>query len=128
MKNYRTPADLKLSQQTMEACRITGWETSINLRLLNTQKLKMGYWILISVNTKTKCCQYRWKSFTTEYASATILTQNGNPANLFYGYRSQGVFSTSSEAASAGLSKKNFDGTYSSFTAGDIHFQDVNGE
>jgi len=66
-------------------------------------------------------------SFTTEYAGATILTKNGSDANLFYGYKSVGVFSTSAEATAAGLTKKNFDGSYSSFTAGDIHFQDVDG-
>jgi hypothetical protein len=36
-------------------------------------------------------------------------------------------FSTSAEATAAGLTKKNFDGSYSSFTAGDIHFQDLDG-
>ena len=67
-------------------------------------------------------------SFTTEYAGATVLTSNDNAANLFFGYKSLGVFSTTAEASAAGLSKKNADGSFSAFRAGDIHFFDFNSD
>jgi hypothetical protein len=66
--------------------------------------------------------------FTTNYAGATVLTRTAQSANLFYGYVVNGVFSTGTEAAAAGLQKKNFDGSYSSFGAGDIRFSDLNGD
>ena len=59
-------------------------------------------------------------SFVTSYAGAGILTRNGEAANQFYGWVADGVFSTTAEAAAAGLSKKNADGSLSAFAAGDI--------
>ena len=60
---------------------------------------------------------------------ATIRTQVGQAANLFYGYKSLGVFSTTEEAERAGLyilGENGIDRTY--FKAGDIHFADLNGD
>ncbi len=60
---------------------------------------------------------------------ATIRTQVGQVANQFYGYKSLGVFSTTTEAEAAGLyilGENGIDRTY--FKAGDIHFADLNGD
>lgn len=60
---------------------------------------------------------------------ATIRTQIGQPANMFYGYQSLGVFSTSEEAAAAGLFILDDNGIdHKTFGAGDIHFADINGD
>ena len=65
---------------------------------------------------------------------ATIRTQVGQAANLFYGYRTEGVFSTTADAVAAG---KNGEALYmmsangrekSYFGAGDMHFTDMNGD
>jgi len=64
----------------------------------------------------------------TDVYGATIRTKVGEAANQFYGYKSLGVFATSEEAASANLCVINSNGvdrTY--FGAGDIHFQDMDG-
>ena len=60
---------------------------------------------------------------------ASILTEVGQPANLFYGFKTMGVFSTSEEAAAANLRMvgENGESTYS-FKAGDMHFYDPNGD
>ena len=59
---------------------------------------------------------------------ATIRTAIGQAANLFYGYRTQGVFATSEEAANAGLYILAANGIdRQPFGAGDIHFADVDG-
>ena len=58
---------------------------------------------------------------------ATIRTQIGQAANLFYGYKTLGVFSTTAEAEAAGLytlAANGVDKNY--FAAGDMHFADVN--
>ena len=64
---------------------------------------------------------------------ATIRSQVGDAANLFYGYKSLGVFSTTGDAQAAGSSDPN--GLYFVdesrnkvyFEAGDVHFADLNG-
>ena len=60
---------------------------------------------------------------------ATIRTQVGQAANLFYGYKSLGVFSTTEEAEAAALyvmGDNGIDRNY--FAAGDMHFADINGD
>ena len=64
-----------------------------------------------------------------EVYGATIRTQVGQAANLFYGYQSLGVFSTTAEAEAANLyilAENGIDKNY--FKAGDIHFADLNGD
>ena len=64
-----------------------------------------------------------------EVYGSTIRTQIGQAANLFYGYQSLGVFSTTAEAEAAGLyilAENGIDRNY--FKAGDIHFADLNGD
>ena len=65
---------------------------------------------------------------TTSLYGATILTAVGQPANVFYGYRSQGVFATTEQAAAAGLyvlDDNGVDRHY--FQAGDVCFADLDG-
>ena len=58
----------------------------------------------------------------------TIRTEIGQPANLFYGYKTQGVFATTEEANEAGLYILGDNGvTRTYFGAGDMHFVDVDG-
>ena len=105
----------------------TGAELTINARVVNAPKVKWDLGVTASRN-KNKMLQVPNDAFTTDYAGATILTARSKAANLFYGYVAEGVFATTSEAASAGLRKQNFDGTYSSFAAGDVRFADLNGD
>lgn len=104
-----------------------GYEASINIRAIDKKDLKFDIGLNIG-SYKNEIETVPDGEFTTEFAGATILTREGNPANLFYGYTTNGVFSTSAEATAAGLQKKNFDGSYSFFTAGDIRFTDLNGD
>lgn len=65
----------------------------------------------------------------TEILGATVRTEIGLPANLFYGYRTQGVFSTSEEAKAAGLYVRESNGIdQTPFGAGDVHFADLDGD
>ena len=70
-----------------------------------------------------------------ELYGATIRTQVGQAANVFYGYKTEGVFSTTEEAQTAGL--PGTDGLYfladngvdrNYFKAGDVKFADINGD
>ncbi|HEV7330954.1 MAG TPA: SusC/RagA family TonB-linked outer membrane protein [Flavisolibacter sp.] len=105
----------------------TGVEASVNARVVNAPQVKWDIGLNVAKN-KNKILQVPNGSFTTQFAGGTILTAEGQPANLFYGYVANGVFATSAEAAAVGLSKKNADGTYSPFAAGDVRFADINGD
>ena len=64
-----------------------------------------------------------------EIYGATIRTQVGQAANVFYGYQTAGVFATTAEAEQAGLyipAENGVDKNY--FKAGDVHFVDQNGD
>lgn len=105
----------------------TGLDLSLGYRVINKPSFKWD----IGLNAGTyrnKVLSVPGGAFVTTYAGAGILTQNGSPANQFYGHVSLGVFSTTAEAAAAGLTKKNADGSYSAFAAGDIHFKDISGD
>ncbi len=65
---------------------------------------------------------------------AEIITSEGNPAGLFYGYKAQGVLASDAEASTAhngndylkyptGIKSK----PYKNFSAGDIRFADIDG-
>lgn len=104
-----------------------GIEVTASYRILNTASLKWDFGVTLS-SYKNKIQWVPNGGFTTSYAGATILTANGQPANMFYGYVSKGVFASDADAAAAGLQKKNFDGSFSSFKGGDIAFADLNGD
>ena len=64
-----------------------------------------------------------------EVYGATIRTEIGNPANMFYGYKTLGVFATSEQAAESGLYIMAPNGIdHLNFDAGDIIFADLNGD
>ncbi|MCR5132094.1 MAG: SusC/RagA family TonB-linked outer membrane protein [Prevotella sp.] len=68
-------------------------------------------------------------AFETSVYGASIRTEIGKPANMFYGYKTQGVFATSEEANQAALYILNTNGVdHDYFGAGDIHFADLNGD
>ena len=65
------------------------------------------------------------KSFTTEIYGANVLTKVGSPVGLFYGYKTNGVYTTTESAIADAhyLLKNNGDKVY--FEAGDMCFVDV---
>ena len=63
-------------------------------------------------------------SFITEVAGGTVLTTEGQPAGVFYGYQTDGVYVTAQEAADAGLAILSSSGQRIPFSAGDMRFVD----
>ncbi|MEJ6980708.1 SusC/RagA family TonB-linked outer membrane protein [Pedobacter sp. P351] len=103
-----------------------GVELGLNGRLLNKSiKWDMG----LNVSTyKTEITKIPGDRMLTNYAGGTILTQKGLEGNLFYGYKTNGVYSTSAEATAANLASRRNDGTVLAFKAGDVRFVDTNGD
>lgn len=102
----------------------TGLELAATGRLINKTDLKwdMGFTLAFNRNEVTSLPDN--KSLITNYAGATILTEVGKAANLFYGYKTDGVFTSNAEATSSALLNKTPDGDYVNFKGGDVRFVD----
>lgn len=105
--------------------KTNGVELTINGRLINKElKWDIGLNLGTAKNEITKLPDNK---MITEFGGATMLTEVGKAANLFYGYKTNGIYLTDAEAAGEGLSYTNKDGTLSPFQAGDVRFVDVDG-
>ena len=66
------------------------------------------------------------------YGIDNVATIVGQPVGMFYGYKTEGVFATDAEAATAGrggyLYLTDATGAHQNFRAGDVHFTDLNGD
>ncbi|OCX51697.1 SusC/RagA family TonB-linked outer membrane protein [Mucilaginibacter sp. PPCGB 2223] len=102
-----------------------GIELSANGRIINGTKWKWDAGFNIS-KYRNKVTQIPNGSMTTSYAGATVLTQVGSPANLFYGYKTNGVYRTDDEAASSGIKEAQANGNLLQPHGGDVRFVDVN--
>ncbi len=67
-------------------------------------------------------------SMESEYYNATLLTKIGSPLSVFYGYKTNGVFSTTEQAEAADLGILDDAGNKVNFKAGDMIFVDKNGD
>jgi TonB-linked SusC/RagA family outer membrane protein len=104
-----------------------GWEISAFFRAVEKKSWQWD----ISANLgqyKTKLLAVPDDEIITKVNGANILSRVNEAATLFYGYRSQGVFSSQIDAQSANLRTRMPDGSLRAFEAGDIRFQDVNGD
>ena len=66
------------------------------------------------------------------YGTDNVATIVGQPLGMFYGYRTNGIFATDAEAKAAGKGDYLYfvDNTEAKqyFKAGDVHFEDINGD
>lgn len=102
-----------------------GMELGINGRVIN-KELKWDVGLLL-MTAKNKIYKLPNDRMITYIEGASMLTEVGKAANLFYGYKTNGILLSDAEAASAGLSYRNSNGTLSSFVAGDVRFVDTDG-
>ncbi len=103
-----------------------GMEVSVGGRIVN-RKLKWDAALNIA-HYKNKVTEVPSGRILTAYAGATVLTEAGKPANVFYGYRTTGVYTSDAEAEGSGLSNERSDGSVSIFRGGDVRFTDTNGD
>ena len=104
----------------------TGIDANLNIRIVNGAHFKWDAGINIGIY-KNNIRAVPDNQFLTSFASATIITQVGSSANQFYGFKTDGVFTSNSEATNSGLLKKNADGSATAFTGGDMRFTDLDG-
>ena len=65
------------------------------------------------------------RTFESDVYGATIQTKVGQPAGLFYGYKTRGVYSTTDQARADGLCIKRENGEQVYFQGGDVRFADI---
>lgn len=105
----------------------TGVNFSTTVRVVDSREFKFDLGAAIG-HYRNKVKTLADGAFITDLAGAQVLTTTGEPLGVFYGYNTQGVFSTAEEASAANLSIRNNDGSLKAFEAGDIHFADLNGD
>jgi hypothetical protein len=136
---YRNVTDKMLILETVQAAsgfeyvpvnsgamQTKGIEVNINTRIVNTPVLKwdVGGSLAAYRNTITRLPNGK---IVTPYAGGSILTEVGSAANLFYGYKTAGVYSTDAAAAAEGKNTMLKNGTLAPFAGGDIRFIDKTG-
>ena len=101
-----------------------GYDVSLSGKLVNTRR---WHWQagLSAGHYRNEITALPEGDFTTPYCGAEILTAVGQPAGVFYGYKTEGVFATAGQAAAAGLYQKLSTGAKSYFSAGDMIFSDL---
>lgn len=109
------------------AMKTNGIDFSISGRPLNTKTLKWDIGFVLT-SYKNNITQLPGNSSVSSFGGASVITQVGSPANLFYGYKTNGIYSTDAAAAADGFTKLQTNGTYAAFKGGDVKFVDVNGD
>lgn len=108
------------------ALKNVGGELSANINLLNLKSIKWEVGGNIG-HYKNEITSLPSGEFTTNLAGAEILTSVGNPAGVFYGYKTNGVITTLSDEYLASPLKRfdNVANEYIEYGLGDIMFDDV---
>lgn len=107
----------------------TGMDVTLAGKVINNKDLTWSVGASLGTyKNKVKELPNDNKAIIAKYYGANIITQVGGAANLFYGYKTNGVFSTTEQANEAGLYMLDDNGvTHNQFGAGDVIFQDMDG-
>lgn len=100
-----------------------GINFSTTFRAVNTRDWKLDLGASVG-HYKNKVTKLDDGDFVTDICGGSVLTSVGNPVGVFYGYKTDGVFSTAADAAAADLKIRNANGSYTAFAAGDMKFVD----
>ncbi|MCQ2110230.1 MAG: SusC/RagA family TonB-linked outer membrane protein [Bacteroidaceae bacterium] len=110
------------------ALKNTGFDVTVTGKVVNTKDLQVEVGASAGKykNEITKLPDND-RSFTTSMYGANIMTQKGSPVGIFWGYETDGVYSTSAEAAADGLYIVDATGAKTYFKAGDVKFVNHSG-
>ncbi|GHT42869.1 SusC/RagA family TonB-linked outer membrane protein [Bacteroidia bacterium] len=102
----------------------SGFEFAVDAKVLNTPLLTWELGASVG-HYKNEITALPDGTFDTELLGGTVRTAVGQPAGVFYGYKTNGVYATTGDAETANLYKENTNGTYTKYQAGDVRFVDV---
>ena len=109
-----------------------GFETTVTMKPVVAKDFTLELGASVG-HYKNKVTKLPDGNYTTSiYGDNNILTSEGNPVALFYGYQTAGVLSTDADAKAAGngqyLYMEDNAGIRHNFVAGDVHFIDLNND
>jgi TonB-linked SusC/RagA family outer membrane protein len=108
------------------AMKNTGFELGVQARIVNTA-IKWDVGVNLA-RYRNEVTALSGDEHLTQIAGANVLTKVGAPLGQFYGYKTDGVYATSADAAAAGLNIQRGDGSLIPFEAGDMRFVSLNGD
>lgn len=108
----------------------TGFDISLNGKIVATKDWTWQLGVNVGhYRNEIKELANGETAYNTNLFNGTIRTAVGQAANVFYGYKTLGVFATTEEAQAAGLYKYADNGVDKQYYgAGDMHFLDLNGD
>ncbi len=100
-----------------------GFELSAIVKVLNLEDIHWEFGANLG-HYRNKILSIPVDNQITSIYGAEILTSTGNPAGVFYGFKTEGVFAGEADADAAHLKMVDPDGMEHTFGAGDVHFTD----
>lgn len=104
-----------------------GVELSISGRVIDNSNFKWDLGFNISAY-RNKITSLPGNSIVNQYAGANILTQVGLPTAMFYGYKTNGVYTSNAQAAAANIQVQTSPNSLVLQQGGDVRFEDVNND
>ena len=106
-----------------------GFDLSASAKVVNVKNFKFEFGASVGhYKNKITALPGGSDSFETELYNGVVLSQVGQAAGVFYGYRTDGVYATSEEAEADGLYITDDTGAKTYFSAGDVKFIDKDGD
>ncbi len=102
----------------------TGFDFTLRARLVDKRRWKLSAGITAG-HYRNEVKSLGGESFITTVSGGNVLTAEGYPLGVFYGYKTLGVFSTEEESRTANLAVVTDNGQKLYFGAGDVHFLDA---
>jgi len=104
-----------------------GFDLSVWGRVISSVNFKWDVGVNVSVY-RNKVISLPQNNKVTEIANGSVITREGSPVGLFYGYKTDGVYATSDAAANEGLHIRFSADSLTPFRAGDMRFVSVDGD
>lgn len=106
-----------------------GFDFAFNAKLINSRNFKFELGASLGhFKTELTKLPQGMKEFETDMFGGTILSRVGESAGVFYGYKTDGVYSTKAEANADGKYIVDNTGAHIQFGAGDMKFVDTNND
>lgn len=103
-----------------------GFDAGFGVKIMNSDLIKWEAGVMAG-HYKNTVTSLPDETIDNTLYGATVRTQVGGPVGVFYGYRTNGVFSTAAQASSSGLGFISETGSIIPFEAGDMIFNDKDG-